>query len=84
MYQRTTIVLPPGVKEMATTLAKKQGISFSEFVRRSVETAVKIGASPSRAKADPFFSDRAVFRGRVPIDTAVRHDDYLYDDEERD
>ena len=80
MYRRTTIVLPPGLKEIATARANKQGISFSEFVRRAVEKAVVASVESARWKTDSFFSDRAVFRGKTPRGTAARHDDYLYGD----
>lgn len=62
---------------MANTRASKQGISFSEFVRRAVEKAVGARGSTD-SEDDPFLSDKAVFRGKAPRDMAARHDDYLY------
>jgi hypothetical protein len=78
MTHRTTIVLPPRTKELAATHARQQGISFSEFVRRAVEQAVSSTHDQKRPSRDPFFSDRAVFRGPAPSDTSERHDAYLY------
>jgi len=34
----------------------------------------------SNRKADPLFSDSAIFEGDVPPDSARNHDRYLYDD----
>src|SRR5437870_11385071 len=36
MPERTTVVLPPPLKQRAVARAREQGISFGEFVRRSV------------------------------------------------
>jgi hypothetical protein len=74
---RTTIVLPPRLKDMATREARLEGVSFGEFVRRAVEKAVR-EKTPKKAAGDPLLSDRAVFRGDVPADLSRRHDHYLY------
>ena len=74
---RTTIVLPPRLKDVVTARARAQGISFGEFVRRVLEKAVA-ESGPRRRNRDPFLSDRAVFRGHVPPNFSRRHDFYLY------
>lgn len=78
IMQRTTIVLPPSLKQRAGECARGLGLSFGEFVRRAVEKAV-CEKAPRRGKnRDPFWDDRAVFRGPLPKDLAARHDFYLY------
>ena len=75
--KRTTIMLPPRLKERVEAQARARGLSFGEFVRRALEKAV----SEKRAKKggdDPLLSDHAVFRGKVPPDLSRRHDFYLY------
>ncbi len=76
--QRTTIILPETLKQMATDSARSLGISFGEFVRRAVEKKLRESAPLPGMKGDRFWDDRAVFRGRVPRDLAARHDFYLY------
>ncbi len=82
MVHRTTIVLPPRIKELATSRAAERGISFSEFVRRAVEKAVAESTHAGHQGADPLLADRAVFRGPAPGDISARHDDYLYNSQE--
>ena len=76
---RTTVVLPPRLKDRATARARAQKISFSEFVRRAVEHAL-VKPNVRNKKKDPFWSDIAVYDGPVPPDVSVNHDKYLYDD----
>jgi len=79
MSQRTTIVLPDPLKQRAVARAREQGISFGEFVRRSVEkmlTAPPRGTGREKA-ADPFWDNLKAYEGG-PTDLAARHDDYLY------
>jgi hypothetical protein len=77
MLRRTTIVLPQALKEIAQDRARSRGISFGEFVRRAVEEAT-CKTPRGKSAADPFLSDRAVFRGGAPSDLSERHDFYLY------
>ena len=79
MPERTTVVLPPRLKQRAVARAREQGISFGEFVRRAVE---KLLTTPPRGAAekktgDPFWDNLKVYE-RGPMDLAARHDDYLY------
>jgi hypothetical protein len=79
MPERTTVVLPAPLKQRAVARAREQGISFGEFVRRSVEkmlTAPPRGTGRKKA-ADPFWDNLKVYDGG-PADLAARHDDYLY------
>ena len=75
---RTTVVLPPRLKDAAATEARAAGISFGEFVRRAVEKAVSDASPRSRGRRDALLGDRAVFNGKVPSDLSRRHDAYLY------
>ena len=79
--QRTTIVLPQPLKQMAIDCARSLRISFGEFVRRAVEKEIRRSAPHRGQKKDPFWNDRAVFRGPVPEDLSGRHDFYLYGEE---
>ena len=76
--QRTTIVLPPKLKQVAASLAHAQGISFAEFLRRALEKAVANSGSRGNKRNDPLWDDRTVFRGDVPGDLSKHHDLYLY------
>ena len=74
---RTTIMVSPDLKRKARDLARSQAISFGEFTRRALETAVKTGLRDGR-RQDPFLSDHTVFTGHTPKDLSVHHDFYLY------
>ena len=79
MPERTTVVLPPPLKQRAVARARAQGISFGELVRRALE---KMLTTPPRGTAgkktgDPFWDNLKVYEGG-PTDLAARHDDYLY------
>ena len=79
--QRTTVVLPAGLKKRAMTIARQRKISFSEFVRQAMERS----APPPRKRLkgkDPYWSDVAVYDGPVPPDLSSNHDKYLYDESE--
>ena len=76
--KRTTIVLPPELKTRAMKRARNCGISLGELIRTSLEKTLKQPAPSS--KEDPFFADKAVFRGRAPRDLSKNHDKYLYGD----
>jgi len=75
--ERTTVVLPPRLKELAMERARTQGISFGELVRRALEEQV---STPPGAKktGDPFWDNLAVYDTEGPTDVAENHDDYLY------
>ncbi|MBI1870726.1 MAG: hypothetical protein HYS07_05990 [Chlamydiae bacterium] len=76
---RTTIMLPLDLKFKAVQMAQKMGISFGEFVRETLKKAIR--KTKNTKSLDPFFADKAVFRGKVPKDLSERHDDYLYGDD---
>jgi len=80
MPDRTTIVLPPRLKERAIAQARAQKISFSEFVRQAVEKAVVQQPAKRRHRKDPLFDDVPIYDGPVPPDVSINHDKYLYDD----
>lgn len=74
MVKRTTIVLPPELKERAMKRAKNQGLSLSGIIRESLRRVLE---SPVKSrKKDTLFADKATFKG--PRDLAKNHDKYLY------
>ena len=77
--KRTTIMLPPELKDLAEKRARKLGVSMGELIRWSLgaflERPEELGAD------DSFLCDDAVFEGEVPADLSEKHDDYLYGDE---
>ena len=75
---RTTIMLPRVLKNRIDNASRKEGISSGEFIRRAVQAA--LDQSAEERDADPFLSDRAVYRGSVPADLSAEHDAYLYGD----
>jgi hypothetical protein len=81
MFARTTIVLPPRLKTLASERAREQQLSFSEFVRRAVLDAVSKPQREGRLGSDPLLADRAVSRRDVPVDLSANHDSYLYGSE---
>jgi hypothetical protein len=76
--QRTTVVFPAPLKDLATARARSAGISFGEFVRRAVEKAAMETTRRQRGRRDTLLADRAVFNGRAPQDLSRRHDACLY------
>jgi hypothetical protein len=75
---RTTVVLPPDLKDAAHKQALAAGISFGEFLRRAVAKAIADSSSVRRSRRDSLLDDTAVFDGKVPPDLSRRHDSYLY------
>jgi hypothetical protein len=83
MPNRTTVVLPPRLKQRATALARQRKISFAEFTRQAIMKAVN-EPPPKRGRKrgkDPIFWDVPVYDGPVPADLSINHDKYLYDEE---
>lgn len=76
--QRTTVMLPPELKEKAIRRARERGISLGEFLRESLVLALNSRLAQNR-RDDPLFADQAVFEGAAPSDLAEHHDQYLYD-----
>jgi hypothetical protein len=84
MPDRTTVVLPSGLKERAVARARKQGISFGEFVRRAVENQLTapIKTHPRKKTGDPFLDNLVTFTDDGPPDLSTRIDEFLYGDYE--
>jgi len=78
---RTTVVLPPKLKQRATACARRKGVSFSEFVRQVLQEAVSRAPAKPAGGRDPFWTNVPVYDGPVPSDLSVNHDKYLYDEE---
>jgi hypothetical protein len=80
VMQRTTVVLPAGLKRRAMAKARERKISFSELVREAVEHSLP---TPPKARKtrDPLWDDIPVYEGPVPADYSSNHDKYLYDEE---
>jgi hypothetical protein len=74
--QRTTIMLPIDLKERASSLATRLGLSLGELIRQSLEAALRGDAGEIRD--DPLFADRAAYDGPAPSNLSVDHDDFLY------
>ncbi len=73
---RTTIMLPPDLKARALKRAHLMRKSLGELIRQSLEQLLQ---HPGKsARQDPFFADKAVYRGKAPRDLAKNHDKYLY------
>ena len=73
---RTTIMLPHELRVRAGRLAREQGISFGELIRRTLQTALDHAAAG--AQKDPLFADSEVWPGRAPKNLARDHDRHLY------
>ena len=74
--QRTTITLPVELKERAMRLARMQGVSFGELVRRLLRDAV--GKPADHGEWSALLAEDAVYEGDAPNDLSSRHDDHLY------
>lgn len=82
MPERTTVVLPPGLKQRAIAEARQQGISFGELVRRALAAALAPTEDRTqRPKGDPFWDNLRISHDG-PRDAALRHDQYLYGKQE--
>ncbi|MBL4818915.1 MAG: hypothetical protein JKY15_06780 [Deltaproteobacteria bacterium] len=73
---RTTIVLPHGLKLLAQRLALKNRVSLSELIRNALKQ--QISAAKKDPSTDAFLDDKQFFEGKVPTDLSENHDDYLY------
>lgn len=74
--QRTTIMLPENLKMLAAEQAKLQGITLGELIRTSLKK--NLFSAKTSSEEDPFFKDRVFFKGSVPEDLSIKHDDALY------
>ncbi len=75
---RTSIMLPEGLKARASHYARELGVSLGELIRESLEGVLK-KKKPS-LNDDLFWADRAVAKGPKAGDAASKHDEYLYGD----
>ena len=71
-------MLPVDLKQRASSLAERLGISLGELIRRSLEAA--INGNSGEIREDPFFADRAVYTGPTPPHLSADHDDFLCGD----
>ncbi len=76
--KRTTVMIPEDLKIRATRRANSVGISFGEFIRESLERALKYDTAGTLD--DPFLTDNAIYEGDTPVDLAQNHDKFLYGD----
>src|SRR5437764_542292 len=58
--ERTTLMLPPGLKLRAAERAERYGVSLGEFIRSSIEARLE-GASDAGDRSDPFWDDTTYF-----------------------
>ena len=80
---RTTILLPEDLKRRASRLARLEGVSLSELIRSALEK--RLAAEKSRARDSLWKALEPMdFPPDTPTDLAARHDDYLYEEYERD
>jgi hypothetical protein len=72
-------MLPDELRRRAHTVAREEGISVGELIRRLLAESFRNRGSV--AEEDPLFADVAVFAGEAPSDLAAEHDRHLYEDE---
>ena len=77
--RRTSILLPPDLRNRADALAKRMGVSFGEVVRRALQALLE--TSEDAASPDAFLTDGARYEGSVPPGASVHHDRHLYGEE---
>ena len=71
---RTTILLPEELRRRADQLARSEGISVGELIRRLLDAASR----NEIVEEAPAFYRRKPWTGAVPSDLAENHDAYLY------
>jgi hypothetical protein len=74
--KRTSLLLPPELRNRAERRAKQLGISFGELVRRALVTV--LDTADAGETRDPFYADAAIHDGDAPPDASVHHDEHLY------
>ena len=70
---RTTILLPENVLKAAQKVARKNGISLGELIRRRL-----VFGEEGVASSEPVFYRREVWTGATPSDLSEKHDEHLY------
>ena len=76
VMKRTTVMLPPELKDRAVRKAREEDISLGALIRRGLREVL----DEDEDTVDPLFADRAVYDGPSPSDTAAEHDRHLYGD----
>ena len=74
---RTTILLPENLQAEAEAVARSQGVSLGELIRRQLQSAIKRKVRRKRSE-DPLFKKFKPWAGPGPTDMAIHHDEYLY------
>jgi hypothetical protein len=69
-------MIPDELKIRATNRAQVEGISLGEFIRVSLEKALR--ASDNEYPYDSYLADNSIYEGEIPKDLAQNHDEYLY------
>jgi hypothetical protein len=57
--ERTTLLLPPALRERASALARERGMSLAELIRTLL--ARELDAAPPMPALDPLYTDDAVW-----------------------
>ncbi len=57
--ERTTILLPPALRERAALVARERGVSLAELIRDCLQQVVD--ETPSGNGLDPLYTDDAVW-----------------------
>jgi hypothetical protein len=73
--KRTTVMIPDDLKIRAANRAQSEGISLGEFIRTSLEKALRDASR--EYPDDPFLADGCVYEEDTPSDLAQNHDKYL-------
>ena len=58
--ERTTLLLPPALRERASLLARERGLSLAELIRVLLQRELE--AAPDGPTLDPLFTDDAVWK----------------------
>jgi len=74
--ERTTVMIPAGLKDRIELEAKRRGISMGSFIRHSLEQ--ELNRRVPLSKNDSFFGDQQVFSGKVPGKDSLKFDDVIY------
>jgi hypothetical protein len=74
--KRTSVLLPPDLRNRADRRARQLGISFGELVRRALVRMLESAGTADGG--DAFLADGAVHRGDAPDGASIHHDDHLY------
>ena len=76
--QRTSIMLPNDLKEMAEERAHETGRSLGQVIRDALfHELLRKEMDP---KSDSLLEDTHYFTDETPVDLSANHDQYLYGD----